>query len=380
MTDYKFYSLAQKPELRAPLLELIQKTFPTGEAVARPSKLDDEFALLLDPANAARCLVATQGPHPIAHVAYRIFDFGWPGLTQPFRVAGIGLVVTDENYRRQNLAARLLALAEEQARQEAAAMAVLWSGAHDFFSKRNYLLSGQEYQWSIPSAQIKKWSAPVTPPYRIAPLTHFDETRSLYLSQAIGPARNGPYETLRKLPNTFCLGAYTHNTLAAYVSLGKARDLRNVLHEGAGDPGALPQLLNHAVTLLDGPRLDLQFPPTSPWRDTLTHHLGAGQRSAHAYFKVLAPIATVEMLQAGKFLPTDISLRYAPTPEHDGRFPFEILHAKKSLFASDDSGHLLQLFFGPWHSSELTDLSPELQRALAAARIPPLYFWGFDSV
>lgn len=363
------FQLSRKPELIGATLALIEKTFPVGEAVDRPIALVDEFALLLSPQNLTRSFVIVEGKTVLAHVAYRLFEFQMNHFKQPLSCAGIGLVVTDPDHQKQGLGAELIAYAEKMAVAEGAVLTSLWTGQHEFFAKQGYMLAGTELQWELPPGALTQLRS--VRPYQVKPLTNFRETIPLHTKQKIGPLRRemDAFEKLFRLPQTYSFGAYEGQRLAAYAFVGKARDLRGVVHEIIGEEDAALALLSQ----MQPPPQSISLAATSPLRTVFEQHFGAPQKAAHAYFKVVEPRRLVDWFNQGSFLGTELKLSINKTT-------FKIEKNSQLLFESPDAAHLLQLFFGPWRASEMSDLPAELAQALEKLPLIPLYFWGFDSV
>lgn len=369
MAPRNIFQLSRKPELVKETWALIERAFPEGEKVDRPVPLNDEFALLLSPQNLGRSFVLVEGKKVLAHIAYRLFEFQMDHFKQPLNCAGIGLVVTDPDHQKQGLGAELLAYVEKMAAAEGALLTTLWTGQHEFFVKQGYMLAGTELQWELKPAALDKVTSARS--YQVQKLTNFRETIPLHTKQKIGPLRREmeAFEKLFRLPNTFAIGAYENKRLAAYAFVGKARDLRGVVHELIGDEDAVTALFAQLRPLAQS----LSLPVSSTLRPALERLIGPPQKAAHAYIKVADPRRLVEWLSQGSFFGSELSIS-------TGKTTFKIEKGGRVIFESPDPAHLLQLFFGPWRASEMSDLPVELAGPLDKLPVIPLYFWGFDSV
>lgn len=392
----KVLSLKEAPGYRSALLKLIDATFPKGSPVSRNIRVDEEFALLLRPENAERNLFIINEALPkhsfpswpvVSAASYRPFEFRLKGRPLPLKCAGIGLVVTAPEHQRMGYGNLIQTEIETRAhKNDGALFSVLWSDLVQFYTKLGYVAAGAEMQWQFDSADLdilkKRLEAEVPRPseFHIAPLSNIAMIEEIYKNSSIGPQRNfSSYQELLNLPDTYAYGAFVKDPkqiqpkLVAYAFMGKARDLRDTLHEVLGEPRALPHLLTHLVPhCVSG--LRVYQPVNSPMMAALEHWLGAGTKNALSFFKVIDGPGLVDWLEKARVMGPGFGL----TSNKEG---FQLLNRHITFFESQDYGHLLQLFFGPWNISEMEGLPGALQSNAKALPSPlPIYFWGFDSV
>src|SRR6202035_1554244 len=62
----------------------------------------------------------------------------------PLRVGLIGAVVTDENFRGRGIAPKAVALAVEWAKNQGAALTVLWGSEHELYGKLGFTPCGKQ--------------------------------------------------------------------------------------------------------------------------------------------------------------------------------------------------------------------------------------------
>jgi hypothetical protein len=280
-------------------------------------------------------------------------------------VAGIGLITTDPAYEKQGLATQLLEHCEEDAMAAGCALAVLWSHRFEFYSKRGYLPTGFEYQWKIPKEKISQLKTNV----KIEKITQFSEIHFIYEKSKLGPRREiSRYENFTHLPGTFA-----HRSDKTYAFMGKARDLHNTIHEINGDTSHTLELIQSFSTLCDANEVSILLPCSSPHAQIIKNTFGEGTRGAFALMKILKGDSLVEKFIRSSKYPSHIDFKIQP-------HSFQILDNQKIIFDSEDWVHFQQLFMGPLYPEEFEDLAAPLKDTLRKIQVPPIYFWGFDSV
>ncbi|MBS1984044.1 MAG: GNAT family N-acetyltransferase [Bdellovibrionales bacterium] len=379
--NLRLTTLADSSELTESRRGLIERNFPRGSSLSAQISLEDEFALLLDPSNAARSVVLVSENQAIAHAAYRVFDVQLPGQKTPLRCAGIGLVVTDEAHRGQGHAKRIQLEIERRAREEGCVLAVLWSDLTDFYSRLDYVVVGSELQWHLEGEELRilrqrlqAEREPAAQKLSVEAITSLAPTRTLYNQLATGPERSSSiYDRFLTFPDTYGFLAAAGAQPAGYAFMGKARDLRDTVHELVGKPESVAPLLAACAERAQK-ALRVHQPLRSPLQAELEHWLGPAERCALAFFKVLDVKALARWLESSGTLPTGTRILVGAKGQ------IEIAAPSGIFFETDDAAHLLQLFLGPWEPRELEDLPPLIVEKLTGTRLPALYFWGFDSV
>src|SRR5687768_13070675 len=129
-------SLSDAPEKTGEVLKLINECFPQGASVSRPVPVEEEFGLLLSPRNRARVLFGCAPDGQVAcAAAWSPFEFRLPGFPVPLRAAGLGLIVTGEDFRQQGYSKLLQRQIEERAIAEGCMLSVLWSDLLSFYQR-----------------------------------------------------------------------------------------------------------------------------------------------------------------------------------------------------------------------------------------------------
>ena len=385
-TEDALYSLSEKPDCTAATLELIRRNFPNGSNVKEPAPLEKEFPLLLDPAQRERVQILIHEKVVVSSASFRPFEVQTQASQRPLKCAGIGLVVTDDSARGKGYASRIQEVIEQQAILEGCAVGVLWSDLVQFYAKRGYIIAGTEMQWHLETEslevlrkRLKLENSPEHRSYEIRPLTSLQGCDSLYEEMKCGPKRDWKlYESFLSLPNTWAWGAWKDGELKTYAFLGKARDLRDTVHELIGDPKAIAPLLSATLPHLEK-LLRVHQPWGSPMQSELEHWLGKPEKTPLAFFKVLDVTRLCTWLNSSGCMPHGVQASADETRVFLSQRN-SLTQKEEVFFESDDHGHLIQLFFGPWSLEEMTDLPEILQKRMKGGHIPPLYLWGFDSV
>ncbi len=375
--DARFLKLSEAPQYREATYALIERCFPQGETPLDKDDLDHEFALLLDKENESRVWICVVGEQVVSSSSWRPFSAHIPGRSKALKCAGVGLVVTDPAHRKKRFAATLQKYIEAAAAKEGALMSLLWSDLHDFYMKQGFLPAGTEYMWSIPKKDIKEPKPHST--FSVTKLTNLSDIAPIYDKQKHGPQRNWQqYNMLLELSDTYGWIAKDANTDApmGYALMGKARDLRNTVHELMGEAQTIPALLHKMSTCLENKadEMRVQIPADSPLKNVISDLFGPPELSALSYMKILDTAGICKWINESSTLPKGMILE--PKVPEGG---FTLRKDDSVVWDSPDEGHILQLFFGPWKPAALS-IPKSLKTQLADTNSIGIYFWGFDSV
>ncbi len=389
----KILSLEEAPELSEACHKLIEEHFPQGAEQTSKQSVQNEFFLLLNSANKKRVFIicSEDGKDVISVSAYKTFEVKLPNISDPLHCAGIGLVVTHPKHRNKGLSTLILKHIEAKARSEGIVLCLLWSDLKEHYEKAGYFLSGCEWQYylikekiSALSAKLKKIEPPSQINFSMKILTDFSETNNI--KKSIGPQRDlSLYKSALELPHTYAIGAYSDtNKLLAYALMGKARDLRNTVHELEGEEALLIPLLSKIITHAEDD-FRILLPPWNNLSTLLEPMLGASQKTPLALMKIIDPENFILWINKNVFLKSDIRLLFE-VATGDMSFEKYTTTQKITFFKTKQSEHLLQLLMGPWSIEEMQGLPKSLSQPLISHNknfhnLPlPLYFWGFDSV
>jgi predicted N-acetyltransferase YhbS len=243
------------------------------------SGIADEFPLLVGPRNPGRSLILRERGAIVSHAAWRRLTL----CTGERRVsaAGIGLVTTSSGQRGRGLASRVISGCLQAARREGIEVAVLFGRPSALYFRLGFVLAGRERVTQVaPKAGASKAGIRCGGPEDAKQLLPLLERQPLRVSRGAEE-----FEALLGIPDTHLYLVEHGGRPAAYCVMGKGRDLRGVIHEWAGDSGALDLLLR-GVAALRGESLWVIGPePVAP------PAAGKSEIGPLAMFRVLDPEA-----------------------------------------------------------------------------------------
>ncbi|MBK7642604.1 MAG: GNAT family N-acetyltransferase [Planctomycetes bacterium] len=154
----------------------------------------------------------------------------------------IGSVATDPRWRGQGHGASVLAEAEQELARRGALLAILWADDTDYYEKRGWRRFGWEIDFEIPS----DCAASMPEPFGVRERRPEDDGQlhELYERHPERIARSAEETSaLLSCPDMEVLVVERWGRVAGYSCLGRGADMRNVVHEWAGDAQALLTLL-----------------------------------------------------------------------------------------------------------------------------------------
>ncbi len=158
------------------------------------------------------------------------------------RAGLIGSVATDPRWRGQGRCSAVLAAAEAELARRGALLAILWGDDIEYYAKRGWRRMGWEIDFVIAPACTENLPEPAG----VRERTPEDDGQIHELYER-HPERvqRSPAETqvLLSCPDMEVLVAERWGRIAGYTCMGRGADLRNVVHEWAGDAQALSMLL-----------------------------------------------------------------------------------------------------------------------------------------
>ena len=381
-----FKSLLSSPESRDSLLSLLEENFPKGAEQTQALKFEKEFSALLNEDNLDRVLFVEEEGTLASTLTWKPYT-----LHDGTPAACIGLVVTHPEHRKKGLSRALILEAEKQAKAYGAAIICLWSDLVDFYFNLGYTLAGSELSWDLSqSPDIHKFEISSSTNFRDAVNEDISTLQKIYSEQKVGPHRK-TVDFERQLSQTHAtslMAESPQNNLIAYAFTGKGRDLRNVIHEIAGDHELFTDLLkktyNDVKSKDTSADVRLQFPFTHPKTTWLEHTLGAADQGAVCFAKVLDLGRIINSINNQLSLVGLKDLKVIMKTESldidKDIIPWALEKNGEAIFLSPDPAHLLQIFMSPWPLENLEGLNAETLQALENWAPFPLYFWGMDSV
>ena len=156
----------------------------------------------------------------------------------PMKVALIGAVATDGQYRGRGIATQLVSLATEWAQGQGAAVAVLWGSEHELYRKIGFYPCGRQVRVAISAMKSSKSKGPIIHTGWNPAL--FTKIKQRSDGLRITDEDRGWYEAH---PNVKWYWTGPENDPKAYVAIGRGIDLPNFIHEWGGELSALVELL-----------------------------------------------------------------------------------------------------------------------------------------
>lgn len=355
----------------APTQELVSKIF----GYKPPRQMVEDFPLLLGPQNADHLYIRENASNVIGLAGAFLASLRIEELRMP--VGAIGGVCTDPNERGQGIARELVREAEKDLIDRGAILSFLWTDQHDYYRQEGYELVGRQWLIELDLERMSSVKNSLSPAGASTQSdTQFrqgiqnfpwDSAYLLFCKHPLGLARTkADFKTLLSIPGADLWWAEKNGRLQAYAVVNKGVDLKDHIHEWAGDSLALISLVAQMV-VSSGKKLTLMAPhyteAESPWLYELDR-LGCNMQAAY--------MGMVKMLQPEKFC--EYMQAY-----FSGR---GIETSKWNLLGSQ--GPWLSLLFGP-DLPPAAEFKPPLSDTLLAAvanEALPLrvWWWGLDSV
>ncbi len=216
--------------------------------------IENEYPTALNLQNRHNIRVITDQKQIVSHAVVKPMIIKSPHII--FKVAGIGSVVTHENYRNQGFSNKVLTDCLQIASDQKCDLAILWSHLHDFYRKVGFELAGTEMSYTFQ----EEFTAPqvglrYSNDKNISP----EALQRLYSQHTVGSVRTAEeIKQYLKIPHTRTYTAWNgDHTLAAFAIEGKGADLQNYIHEWGGQIPDLISLMSYirkekkqAVTLI----------------------------------------------------------------------------------------------------------------------------------
>ena len=348
---------------------LMERVLRAGAPIA------PEYPLVFGGAPSAAFVVDENGGEALAACALLERDLLVRGRT--IRAGLIGSVATDPQSRRQGRGGAVLAAAEEELARRGALLGLLWGDDSDFYTKRGWRSVGWEIDFVIPSDCVEK--LPASSGVRERTPEDDGQIHELY-ERHPERVRRSPGETVALLscPDMEVLVAERWGRIAGYTCIGRGADLRNVVHEWAGDAQALLMLLRENIARRKSRGIDeslyLIAPPSAV--DAAERLAEAGAQMSQGVVgmgKILRP------LEAGQLAAELLDRRNGVSCTHadaDGTVHFRGPRGE----ASCTPEVLLELLFAP-RADRLRVEEIGAQLGVPGVELPLTPFlWGLDSI
>ena len=230
--------------------------------------LVEELPLLLGPTNRERCFVAEHDGAYLAHAAWRPLSL--LSGTERVRAAAIGAVTTHGDARGRGLATHLVERCLEAAALEGCELALLFGTSRGLYARLGFVCAGRERLVELrPDPGVPRPGGA-----RAGRVADAPRVLELLRGHAIRVDRGlAEIEQLLAVPGTRLHVIEESGHGVAYCVEGKGRDLARVIHEWAGHPARVAELMRWRASTPGGPLWALG-PATLPAPVAGVEHLG----------------------------------------------------------------------------------------------------------
>jgi GNAT superfamily N-acetyltransferase len=220
------------PHEREPLLAWLA----AGLRPEHPEWLEAEHPVALAPARIADHVVVRRGGRIAAHALAHGLDARVAG--RPARLGLIGLVYTDPAHRGRGLARACVAAATARLAAQGALVVALWSDLDDFYAPLGFRRGGREWILSLDPRALARARDARDASLAVGPPTDLDWPQ-LEALQHTRPTRAerapGALARLAAAPGCHTRVARRAGQVVAYACAGRGADLRDHVHEWAGE-------------------------------------------------------------------------------------------------------------------------------------------------
>jgi GNAT superfamily N-acetyltransferase len=332
--------------------------------------IETEYPTAFSSHNRHNVRVMTHNDKIVSHSVVKPMIIRSPSLI--YKVAGIGSVVTDENYRNQGFSQKVLHECLNLAEQQKCDLAILWTNLHDFYRKLGFELAGSENSYVIEN----EFSPPpldlrYSMDKNIAP----EAINRLYSLHSVGTVRtNEEIKQYLKIPNSRLFTAWNKDgSLAAFAMEGKGADLQGYIHEWGGQVPELLNLLNYARKQT-GKALTIITPRHS---QNLNNQLKNQFPHFEGYLGMLKIVDELGLF--GK-------IKRAFRAEGIADFVLEkrgqgyLFGIGRDLLIVNEPTDIIKLLFGPVDFQVFDFQDAKTATQLSRILPLPLWIWGWDSV
>ncbi|MCB0365974.1 MAG: GNAT family N-acetyltransferase [Bdellovibrionaceae bacterium] len=359
---------------RAPQDVELSQVFEFLDTQLRPKadwSIKQEYPTALTKENSGNIRIIKSNDKIIAHaVVHYSLTKTAAGI---FKVAAIGSVVTDPEFRNQGLSRQVIESCLKTAELHGCDFAVLWTNLYDFYRKFEFELAGSEV-----ALVIEKEFSPPNENLRIMETTKVaaEALLRVYSQHTVGAIRIA--EDFRKylaIPNTKLYTAWdAHNNLKAYAVEGKGVDLVGYIHEWGGSVSSLLPLLAHVRRQAKTPITIIASGRATNLSRQLVEYGALKNEGFLGMIKILNPKNLCFKL-----------MRYARAlGKEDWVFDYSeglyYIGTSKGLFKTDSPKDVVKLVFGPLKAHEIKGFDEETTKVMEEVLPIPFWIWGWDSI
>ncbi|MBN21567.1 MAG: hypothetical protein CL678_09800 [Bdellovibrionaceae bacterium] len=263
------------------------------------------------------------------------------------KVAVIGAVATDSNYRGQGLASHCVQFLQKYADDHQVGVIFLWGSEHGMYNKLGFDLCGLQFRVPLNKALNPEKSY-------IKDENWNDQIIELMKSRKSGfEIGIGNEQWLQSHKNVNWWVAKKEETVCGFIAFDRGIDLQNIVHEWGGDPDAIAFLLNELSQI----RLESQIIGNREELESLQISLSQGIEEYICMAQVLDPGPLVSAISKGE--------KKIEIQKQGDQWIFKLADQELRI----DPFHLSQIIFGPTSYKELKDTPLPFS----------LWAWGLDA-
>lgn len=332
-------------------------------------KVEEEYPSALNLSNINNIRIIREGNRIASHAAIKPLHIKTPNAA--WKVAAIGSVVTDPEFRGKGYSSQLIQNCVDEATKQDCDFAILWTNLYEFYEKLGFKLAGQEV-----AVTINKQIPIEKPNWKFLNSTQIsaDSLSRLYSQHTVANLRNAEdFRKYLKIPQTQCYTLWNESgSLEAYAIEGKGADLTNYIHEWGGSLPALKEIFARIYQLKNNDFTVI----AAQHSQNLIRYFQTENFPQHNGF-----LGMMKVLNTEKFVN---KVKSALRAQGLNNFVFEkrgpewVFGIKDDLFCVTQESELAQLVFGPWDA--LPHLSESTQASLREHLPLPLWVWGWDSI
>lgn len=360
---------------RSPKPEEFQDVVQFLDKSLRPENnwsIANEYPTAINPKNLHNIRIITEQNKVLSHAVMKPLIIR--SATSIFKVAAIGSVVTDSQYRNQGLSKKVLMNCLDEAKNQECDFAILWTDLFDFYRKIGFELAGSEV-----SALIDRELPAVETQLNFLETNKVsaEAIYKLYAKHTVHTVRT--IDEVRKflqIPNTKVYTAWEKNgELAAFAIEGKGADLNGYIHEWGGGVSKLFALFNF-IRKSKKQSFHLIAPAHS--QNLITQLNKAGIAIHHGFLGMIKIIQFDQLFDK-------INRATKCMGHHDFHISRKedsfIITVGQESFNFQDEKLLTQLLFGPELPSEIFQSRESIFTDKLNNIFPlNLWIWGWDSI
>lgn len=262
---------------------------------------------------------------------------------------GIGGVITEESHRGRGYSSKLMTqVLEASIQKKKQILAILWSDRWSFYERFGFYPAGTQIRVSCRKEKAQNVLKQGLSIDQKINEDHLTKSYELFNRQTFGNQRTREeHISYLKRGSAHPYFLQRDKALVAYALVDKGKDLKNYVHEWAGESEEDLNILLNALVQKRGEILELIGPKEMPWAKNFIQ-----EDTVHK-----------EVMGLVNLLNKDALISFAQQRFKQNASKLKELNA---YIGDHTSGALIQLLFGPSENDSKSHL--------------PLWYWGMDSI